>query len=252
MGINISSSINLGRWTLDEFEGMIAKATQIQSTGRRVEYISRQFLGVSYRGKTLIGDDKTPERFVVDLSGVDCFTFIDYVEALCFADSFLSFQESLICTRYRSGIVTFDHRNHFFTDWIVANRTYIEEVTKKVGGRYTMFSKKILNLKENGAFYVPCIKPVERTIDYIPAKSIENIVLKNCRTGDYIGIYADNPGLDVTHVGIFVRKKSTPHFRHASPVQGKVIDQEFEGYMVDKPGFLVLRPRRVQTTSRKE
>ena len=245
MGSNISSSVDLGRWKLDEFEKMIVKATQIQSIGRRIDFISRQFLGVSYRERTLVGDDKTPERFVVNLSGVDCFTFIDYVEALCISNSFLSFQENLIHTRYRSGIVAFDQRNHFFTDWIVANRTFVEEVTKKVGGRYALFSKKILNLKRDRVFYVPRIKPVERTIYYIPAKSIEDIVLRNCRTGDYIGIYTDSPGLDVTHVGIFIRKKGTAHFRHASPVYGKVIDQEFEGYMVGKPGFLILRPRRV-------
>jgi len=237
--------INLGAWTQKGFEGMIAKAAQIGLEAKKIDFISRQFLGMYYREGTLIGGDKTAERFVVDLSGVDCFTFLDYVESLRQSCSFSAFKSNLACVRYRSGIVAFDHRNHFFSDWIGANREFIEDVTKQVGGCHARSSRKMLNTKEDGTFYLSGIDPAERIIDYIPSDAIDKAILRKCKTGDYIGIYADVPGLDVSHVGIFIRKKSAIYLRHASslPECRMVIDQEFTGYMAGKPGFLVLRPR---------
>jgi hypothetical protein len=239
----IGAEINLGMWGQKDLEKIIRKASQIRIIGRKVDFISRQFLGIRYREDTLIGNDKTAEVFVVDLSGLDCFTFIDYVEALNLSDSISAFKNNLIQVRYRSGIIAFDHRNHFFSDWSVFNRELIEDVTIQVGGRLTRSSTKKLNVKEGGALYLPGIAPVERTIDYIPANTLNESVMRKCKTGDYIGIYAEDSGLDVTHVGIFIRSKGKAYFRHASSTaeHRKVIDQDFRAYMNGKPGFLVFR-----------
>lgn len=235
--------INFGAWSQAGLEKMIARAAQIRSAGRKIEFISRQFLGVDYKEKTLVGDEKTPEKLVVNLSAVDCFTYIDYVEIFRLSDSFLSCKDNLVRIRYRSGIVAFEHRNHFFSDWIVANRGYVEDVTQQIGGGYMLSSRKLLNRKEDGTVYLPGIELVERTIYYIPARDINDSVIRKCRSGDYIGIYTDDHGLDVSHVGIFIRNKGRAYLRHASSVYKKVIDQEFTGYMRDKPGFLVVRPK---------
>jgi hypothetical protein len=235
--------INLGYWKREGLERMIGKAAHIVSIGRRIDYISRQFLGVNYKEKTLMGDDRTEENLTVNLSGMDCFTFLDYIESLRQSDSFSSFMANLRLVRYRSGIVAFDHRNHFFSDWILANKEFVIDVTKKIGGRRTRFSKKMLNIKEGGALYLPGIDPVDRTIAYVPANTIDEALLRKCRTGDYIGVYTEVPGLDVSHVGIFIRHQGMIYLRHASSVYREVIDQEFKSYMHGKPGFLVLRPR---------
>jgi Protein of unknown function (DUF1460) len=237
--------INLGIWKQEGFEKFITDATQFNGAGRTIDFISRQFLGTQYSEGTLIGNEKISEVLVVDLSGMDCFTFIDYVEALRLSDSFLAFKVNLARVRYRSGIIAYDHRNHFFSDWRVFNGGHVEDVTMRVGGHHSQSSRKMLNIKENGTFYLPGIAPIDRTIDYIPTSAIDESVLRKCKTGDYIGIYTEYPGLDVTHVGIFIKKKGKAYLRHASshPGHRKVIDQEFSAYMSGKPGFLVLRPK---------
>jgi hypothetical protein len=236
----------VGTWKRDKLEKMIAKAAQISSPGRKIAFISRQFLGTPYQEGTLIGDEKTPERFVVDLSAVDCFTFIDYVEALRLSDSFSTFRANLALVRYRSGIIAFDHRNHFFSDWITSNREFVEDVTGQVGGRHARSSNKTLNIREDGTHYLSGIDSTERIVGYIPSSVLDGAILRKCRTGDYIGVYAQAPGLDVTHVGIFVRSKGKTFLRHASslPKYRKVIDQEFSVYMSGNSGFIVLRPQR--------
>lgn len=237
-----SGVINFGAWTQAGFEKIITRAARIRSVWKRIEHISRQFLGVEYKEETLVGDKKTPEKVIVGLSGLDCFTYIDYVEACRLSDSFLSFKDNLVRVRYKAGIIAYKHRNHFFTDWVVANKGIVEDVTRQIGGRHTLSSRKLLNKKEDGSVYLPEIEPVERSVYYIPAVAINDSVVRKCRSGDYIGIYSETPGLDVSHVGIFVRRNGRAYLRHASSVYRKVVDQEFTGYMCHKPGFLVLRP----------
>ena len=62
------------------------------------------------------------------------------------------------------------------------------------------------------------------------------------RTGDYIGIYSDLSGLDVSHVGIIVKDSLGIKFRHASSVARKVVDQDFATYISGKPGIIIIRP----------
>lgn len=242
---SVREEINLGSWKREKLDRMIARASQIPLAGRKIDFTSWHFLGTDYREGTLVGNEKTPEMFVVDFSGMDCFTFIDYVEALRLSDSFLAFRNNLARVRYRSGIIAFDHRNHFFSDWGTFNGDFIEDVTVQVGGKLARSSGKRLNVKEDGTFYLPGITPIERNVDYIPASAINESVLRKCKTGDYVGIYAEDPGLDVTHVGIFIRGRGKAYLRHASSLTEyrKVIDQDFLAYMIGKPGFLVLRPK---------
>lgn len=249
----MKEEINLGKWDLGYLETVVRKAYQINQTGRKIDFISRQFLGTQYTEDTLIGSKKTNEMFVVNLSGMDCFTFIDYVEALRLSNSFHAFKKNLTHVRYRSDIIAFDHRNHFFSDWTAYGKDRIENVTKKIGGTHTQTARKILNKKENGTLYLPGIAPVERIICYIPASALNETVMQKLKAGDYIGIYTDNPGLDVTHIGIIIKSKNTAYLRHASslPEFRKVVDQEFKAYAADSPGFLVLRPKRVEITNKK-
>jgi hypothetical protein len=64
------------------------------------------------------------------------------------------------------------------------------------------------------------------------------------RTGDYAGIYSETEGLDVSHVGIVIRKQDALFLRHASSAlgAGAVIDQDFLEYMKGRPGLILLRP----------
>ena len=67
-----------------------------QPHGRTVDLISREFLGTPYLANRLIGSQSTPEQLVIDFRGLDCFTYIDYVEALSTARSEGEFVQRLV------------------------------------------------------------------------------------------------------------------------------------------------------------
>ncbi len=86
-------SVILGRWTEERLNAIMREAAEIQGVGERIAFFSEKFIGLPYQEKTLIGDIKTPEVFVINLSAIDCFTFIDYIEAMRLSSSFSEFRE---------------------------------------------------------------------------------------------------------------------------------------------------------------
>jgi hypothetical protein len=222
------------------------EAGSIDDPGERIDFLSRRFLGTVYQESTLIGDQKREEVSVVNLEAVDCFTFIDYMEAMRLSSSFPEFRESLKKIRYRGGVLSFQNRNHFFTDWVKFNRDHIEDITDAVGLRNTRTVLKTLNLKEDGTCFLPGIGPAQREIKYIPLSSLDNQMVGRLKTGDYIGIYSELDGLDVSHVGIFIRVGSSLFLRHASSKKEvrQVVDQDFMEYVRNRPGIMVLRPKK--------
>jgi hypothetical protein len=238
--------VDLGRWTEVELAKVIGEASMIEDAGLRVTFLSGFFLGLKYRESTLIGDCNTVEAFVINLSGVDCFTFIDYIEAMRLSDSFESFLKNLKQVRYRGSILDYWNRKHFFTDWTAYEPTFVDDLTTQIGSGRFKSIVKMLNLKENGTNLLPGIEPVQRTINYIPPENIDETVLRELKTGDYAGIYSPAQGLDVSHVGIIIKKDgNTVTFRHASSDRKfrKVFDQDFQEYVSEKPGLIIFRPR---------
>ena len=238
-------SMNLGRFSEEQINAMLVKSSRMSDHSKRIGFLSGQLLGTGYRESTLIGDRDTPEVFVINLEGVDCFTFIDYVEAMRLSGSPAEFRDTLIRVRYRGGVVSFENRNHFFTDWREFNADLVDDVTGKIGGAKTEKTKEILNQKEDGTSILPGIQPVQREILYIPSKALDVSVVRQLSTGDYIGVYSQAQGLDVSHVGIVIKDGGEIWLRHASAQKEyhKVIDQDFEEYVLNKPGIIVLRPK---------
>ena len=179
---------------------------------------------------------------MVDLGGVDCFTFIDYVEAMRISGSFSEFIANLQKIRYREGRVTFENRNHFFTDWREFNVGFVEDATGEIGKSASVKVRKMLNIKKDGTSWVAGIRPVQREMEYIPSGASDGKVLAALRTGDYAGIYTDAPGLDVSHVGIIIKDDGNIYLRHASARHKKVVDEDLRNYISGKPGLIILRP----------
>ncbi len=84
---------------------------------------------------------------------MDCYTYIDYVEALRISNKFDQFENSIQLVRYQSAEVDFKKRNHFFSDWAVYNIDRIKDVTKEVGGDRTKTIIKYLNKNQMGLFF---------------------------------------------------------------------------------------------------
>jgi hypothetical protein len=235
--------INTGRLLQNEISGTLRNASGISDTGERIAYLSGLFLDTEYQESTLSGSVDTDEELVIDLEGVDCFTFIDYIEAMRLSGSFPEFIENLKRVRYREGEVSFEKRNHFFTDWGEHNSGFLTDVTEAVGTGNARRTMKRLNLKNDGGCLIEGIDVVEREIRYIPSEEIDDTVISNLLTGDYIGIYSGKAGLDVSHVGIIIRNGDDVFIRHASTVHRRVVDEDFSSYIKDRPGIIVLRPK---------
>lgn len=214
------------------------------SKGELLDLLSRQFLGTPYAADTLIGSATRPEQLVVDFRQVDCFTLLDYVEALSRTTDRNQFVPNLIDTRYAGDQVDFTHRKHFFTDWAQVANPVATDITASLSPAAVTVPKH-LNAKGDGSVYLPGIPVVDRDITYIPSAAVDAGVMSGLHTGDFVGAYADQPGLDVTHVGIIVDTPSGPVFRNASSldINNKVVDTPLGEYLRTVPGIVVLRPR---------
>lgn len=243
---NMTEVIKLGKWTEGSLTEIMTESSKLGGAGERIDFISEKFLGTPYVGSTLTGDISTPEVFTIDLEGMDCFTYIDYVEAMSLSSSFPEFKDNLRKIRYRDGVVAFRSRNHFFSDWPLYNFAYIEDVTSAVGGKKTVEVSKNLNLKKDGTYYLPGIPVINRTIHYIPSGALGPSVFNKLMTGDFVGVYTDKEGLDVSHTGIIIKKGGNVYLRHASSMEKnqKVVDEELSEYMENKPGLVIYRPVR--------
>jgi hypothetical protein len=243
--VNNQELIILGKWNENQLDHLIKKSSKIGDLSKRIDFLSDQLLGVNYEGSTLIGNMSTPEVFVIDLEGVDCFTYIDYVEAMRLSNSFPEFKENLKFVRYQSGNVTFLNRNHFFTDWRYVNSSHVEDITEKIGGDKTKTVLKTLNEKDDGTYFLPGIPTKQRKVQFIPSYAIDDEILVKLKSGDYIGIYSNEDGLDVSHVGIAIKEEDRIYFRHASSAEKnkRVVDEDFMNYISDKPGIVIFRPK---------
>ncbi len=240
----MEEDIILGEWTKESLDRLLLASSGIPDCGRRVEHLSRQFVGTPYGENTLKGNSVTPEVFIVNLKEVDCFTFLDYVEAMRRSSSFSQFRESLKRVRYRDASVAFSCRNHFFTDWIVYNVDRIRDVTGQIGGGRAVTAEKALNRKGDGECLIPGLPVTHRTVNYVPTEVLSEDVRGRLQTGDYVGVYSGLEGLDVSHVGIIVRDGADLRFRHASsvPSRRRVVDEDFASYFIGKAGIVVARP----------
>ncbi|MCU1739675.1 MULTISPECIES: DUF1460 domain-containing protein [Pseudomonas] len=212
--------------------------------GERIRNISANFLGTPYVAHMLVGSATAPEQLVIDFRGLDCFTYLDYVEALRKSDSLPRFVENLVRTRYADGKVSYTERKHFFTDWAHTQPLNARDVTTQASPRATTVTK-ILNAQGDGSggTLIPSVGKVERAITYIPSEWIDDAVVSRLKTGDYIGIYTPAEGLDVTHTGIFIMTDKGPVLRNASAREAnhKVVDSPFMDYVKKTPGIVVLR-----------
>ncbi len=235
-----SEKVILGDWTQQEIETLMEQAALKDGSAAKIEFLSEKFLGTPYAENTLGGASGEAEQLTVDLSGVDCFTYIDYVESLRLSGSFGEFKEKLAKTRYKDAVVRWENRKHFFSDWVSGDKN-ARDVTREVGGDATAAVTKELNRKTDGSPWLPGLATVKRDVSYVPSEKLSPPVLQEIKTGDYLGVYSAKDGLDVSHTGIAVRKDGVVYLRHASTVHGKVLDEELAAYMKNKPGLLVYR-----------
>ncbi|MCL2072880.1 MAG: DUF1460 domain-containing protein [Marinilabiliaceae bacterium] len=208
------------------------------SINEYITEIGKFFIGTPYTSSTLDIDDN--ERLVINLSEMDCVTFVEYVTAfaLCFSNKeydFDSFIQKLTLIRYKSGIIDgYSSRLHYFSDWLFDNtqKGIITIVSELIGN--AQFDCYVNFMTTNPSFYkqltntsqISLMKTIEASISSYSMKYITKNYFKTAESeildGDIIALTTSIKGLDVSHVGLAVIIKGRVHLLHASSTSKKV------------------------------
>ena len=265
VGVSWSQGIVCSAADRDAFLAKVEEIRDIpnQEAGMLMAGVGRSFLGIPYVAGTLeIGDS---EQLVINLSGLDCTTFVENVLAFSILirekdASFENYTRALQKIRYRDGQLSgYASRLHYFSEWIRDNekKGLVKDITASLGG---VPAEKVLNFMTTHRDLYPRLsaseafqemEAVETKLEsepyfYIPASVLISRI-NELEHGDIIALATNINGLDVTHTGIVFRKKNGEfHLLHASSRgQVELSDKPLLEYLADvktNTGILVARP----------
>ncbi len=172
--------------------------------------------------------DKDP---LMDLTRVDCVTFVEQSIALAASRSYQNAFDTLQKIRYEGGQIAFERRNHFMiADWVAHNRfcrdvtrelkTPTATVTRTMGRKYFFESKQLPELAQQAK---------EETLDlaYVPVAEAANAE-KNLPSPALILLIGKVDWLFTLHCGLFVRNpEGKGLFYNASSTENKVVADDF-------------------------
>lgn len=241
-----TSSLTYAEMVLESGSLSILNDIQQRTKGlneeQRVKVITETLLGTPYNSHTLNASFSAKETLVINLKSMDCMTFIEYTEAFKRSENYDDFIHNLKNIRYTQDNISYVNRRHFFTDWLYQNDGMVFDITQTISPNAVQVYKN-LNLKSHGQRFIQGLPVTKRVVSYIPTEYIDEAVLDALQTGDYIGIYANRAGLDVSHVGIAIRQGGKIYFRNASSLKLnlQVMDIELMRYLRGKAGIIVVR-----------
>jgi hypothetical protein len=222
------------------------------------------FMETPYVAHTLEKGDE--EQLVVNLRELDCTTLVENCLALAKTiqsgeHTFEQFTKELKNVRYRSGKIDgYPSRLHYTTDWIFDNqqKKLVRNLSKEIGA--TPYPKEINFMSTHPDSYrqlkdsshlVEIIAQKERDINsrqhfYISEEKLAEVE-DQLMDGDIVGITTSIEGLDISHMGILMRKAGRIHLLHASSAAEKVVlsDETLEEYLMNSKsttGIMVARP----------
>lgn len=242
----------------------------------RMIYYGKKFLDVPYAAHTLeVGEE---EKLVVNLSQMDCTTFVEYVAALSMCDvkgqgRFRDFCDNLTRIRYRNGVIDgYASRLHYFTWWGEDNEkmNIVEEIVSDEAPFTAVQTVQIDYMSSHPLLYkrlrsdaglIPLIKEYERATNgkqyrYIPKSRLGGTreQLASVCSGDIVSIITNKRGLDTSHVGIAVWQDGRLHLMHASSLKKKVVldSETFYNYSKKQASQLGIRVYRMKLDMNKE
>jgi hypothetical protein len=216
-------------------EQLLSKTKANRSAGSRIDILSRQFLGQTYRPSPLIGSVDTPEVFTASLNGFDCVTYIETILALSRSATVADFVKWLRKIRYEQGRIQWNRRNHYMTGWIRNNAR--EGIIRHMrNGMPAVTKERILDV-------VPGLAAQRTRLQCIPKSSLRSLK-SHLQTGDLIFFASTRKNLDIFHGGIIVRDGKRILMRHASRSRGTVVEQNLDEFLKANrmAGVIVVRP----------
>jgi hypothetical protein len=201
---------------------LIDKAKALPTVAQRIDFISGALRGARYRGYTLIGGPRQPEKFVARDDGFDCVTFCETVLAAAKASDLGEFETNLKAIRYHNGVVEWRERNHYFFEWSQHN------IDNNTCRPIAMDGSVEL---QKSVYWHRQLGRRRFTMKVIPRATL----LANKSTlaaGDIIGFVTARPNMDYFHVG-FVAFGSGGELllRHASLSRHRVLDERMDRFL---------------------
>lgn len=248
-----------------KFKLAVEKNLSSKPIGEVIVEVGKSFIGTDYLVHGLEKDGD--EQLVINLSGLDCTTFLENSLALarCIKKNKTSFDDylsELQFIRYRDGVINeYPSRLHYFSDWIYnnVNKGIVENVTEEIGGKKIKFKLNYMSthpesykhLRENPNF-ISSIKEQEEEIScreyyFIPKSDLKSKE-EQINNGDLIAITTTVEGLDIGHIGIAVKMDNGRiHLLHAPAENTKVriTEQPLSDYLMKykrHSGVIVLKP----------
>ncbi len=205
--------------------------------------IGKSFIGTAYAAHSL--EEEGAEHLVVNLRVLDCVSF--YENSLAVARcvkmkkfSFDDYRAQLQFIRYRDGIINgYPSRLHYTTDYWFDNekKGAMKIVTEELFGEknlqpiptpinFMTMHRSAYKQLANESFFEEIGKQEEeigtRGTLFLPKEKV-HLFAEKIKTGSFIGITTNTPGLDVSHTGIAVRMiNGALHLMHAPDIGYKV------------------------------
>lgn len=212
-------------------------AVRETSFDARLVDVAVRSLGTPYTdgplGEGLKGEyDNDP---LVDLTRVDCVTFVEQTIALAASSSYDEAVRMLQQIRYRHGKVSFENRNHFMiSDWI-ANNGFCRDITQDLGVPTTTISRTISRkdfFKRVGAPGLGGDEP-DRTVQLTYVASADGRSAEKSLASPTLVIFVGKVDwLFALHCGLYVRDEDGKGLLyHASSNAGHVVATKFVDYL---------------------
>lgn len=198
----------------------------------RLKAISILQLGTFYQLGGLgeeSGRDKDP---IFRLDVTDCTVFVLTNVALLHSQTIKEAKAMMRSLNYRpNSEITFENRLHFTTDRNITS-PYFQDITEQVAGPDRIKEKEVIlnRIKPDGKRLIDIDWEKGIVIKYIPNEYITKDLLQELP--EVVGVAFikegdEEIGLDVRHEGFLFDRE---FLFHASPVQGKVVSEDFLEY----------------------
>jgi len=246
------------------FQNKLAELTQLRLDTKQntIVPIGKTFLGTPYVAKTLEVGEK--ETLVINLSGLDCTTFVENVLAFSLllqddVQDFDAFANKIKTIRYRDGnLKGYSSRLHYFTEWIRNNnkKGLVKDITPDLGGKevekpinFMGTHRDLYPFLSDDANYQALLKAevelAKEPICVLPQHEIKSQE-HNINNGDIIALATSIAGLDVTHTGFAITVNERIHLLHASSSGEVTITKEplvdYLKKIKSNTGIVVARP----------
>lgn len=240
---------------------LLARA-QAEPWPQRVATAAGAFLGARYLLSPLgEGEGHDPDP-LLRFDAFDCLTLVEESLALGLAPDEASLLPTLSAIRYQ-GPPAWNHRLHVMeSQWLPHQlRTgLLADVTRRYGGAAT---RRVVKVITEAAWQAPLgrslqLPPEDRTVgryelDIIPAAAAVRALAAAPSGLVVVVVRADDPSMvtRITHTALLLHTPQGPVLRHASSLQGKVVDEPLAAFLAGRlrhgqrtvEGLAVYEPR---------